>query len=218
MMVEIWPVIHALDLNQVLRCADVAATAKCPGVFLISMHGDDDSLDVFAPHVADLFPSLKLGVNYLGLSAPDALIRSQFRNYAATWTDHQEFTRGKLSDDARGIINVIRPGHLLFAAVAFKGQAPDPLFPDSARLAAHFGLIPTTSGIGTGVAPDLEKLHLLRRTLHPADPLAVASGITPENISLFAPHLTHVLVATGISKSFHEFDAEKLARLMRSAA
>jgi predicted TIM-barrel enzyme len=115
-------------------------------------------------------------------------------------------------------VSDIRPGHLFFAAVAFKGQAPDPFPADSAALAAYHGLIPTTSGTGTGVAPDVEKIRRIRARLQLSDRLAVASGITPENIGQFAPHLTHVLVATGISSSFHEFDAAKLGLLMRNAA
>lgn len=217
-MVEVWPVIHTNNMDQVLRCAEIAAKTGCAGTLLISMHGDDGSLDRFAPRVAAEFPSLKIGVNYLTLTAPYALIRSQRFGYDATWTDRQEFSRGELSRDARAVLDVIRPGHRFFAAVAFKGQIPDPSPGDSAAIAARHGLIPTTSGPGTGIAPEVEKVRRMRAQMHPSDPLAVASGITPENVSEFASHLTHILVATGISSSFHEFDPEKLARLVGSVA
>lgn len=216
-MIQIWPVIHTRDAEQTLRCAGIAAAARCPGVFLISMHGDDDSLDRLAPRVIAEHPTLKVGVNYLTHSAPQALFRSQRNGYDATWTDRQEFTRGEMSPDARSVKAMLRRGHLFFVAVAFKGQAPDPFPADSAKLAAFCGMIPTTSGVGTGIAPEVEKIERIRRGLKPADPLAVASGITPDNISLFAPHLSHVLVATGISSSFHEFDAAKISSLMRNA-
>jgi hypothetical protein len=62
-MVEIWPVIHTRDLDQVLRCAETAVEKCCAGVVLISMHGDDHSLDAFAPQVIARFPSLKVGAS-----------------------------------------------------------------------------------------------------------------------------------------------------------
>jgi predicted TIM-barrel enzyme len=40
-------------------------------------------------------------------------------------------------------------------------------------------------------------------------PLAIASGITPENIEKYLPYVDYFLVATGISKTFDEFDPEK---------
>jgi hypothetical protein len=90
-MVEIWPVIHASDMDQVLRCAGIAAAAGCAGTLLISMHGDDGSLDRFAPRVAAEFPSLKIGVNYLTLTAPYRnpghwdIYAKQCPSYASAW-------------------------------------------------------------------------------------------------------------------------------------
>jgi predicted TIM-barrel enzyme len=46
-------------------------------------------------------------------------------------------------------------------------------------------------------------------------PLAIASGIAPENIRRYLPHADAFLVATGISRSFTELDPEKLETLMR---
>jgi len=50
-------------------------------------------------------------------------------------------------------------------------------------------------------------------------PLAVASGITPENVSRHLPFADCFLVATGISRSFIELDpsrARKLVERVRS--
>ena len=217
-MTEVWPVIHACDLEQVLRCAGIAALHQCPGVFLISMHGDDASLDHYAPIVMKAYPTLQVGVNYLRLPAVPALARSQNRGYAATWTDRQLFTDGNLSDQGLEAIRLMIPGHKFFAAVSFKGQPFDKFPVYSAELAAGFGVIPTTSGSATGVAPGVDKVRRMRAGIISKYPLAlaVASGIDPENVSMFAPHVSHILVATGISKSFHEFDSDKLQRLMEN--
>ncbi len=45
-------------------------------------------------------------------------------------------------------------------------------------------------------------------------PLAIASGVTPENVSDYLDIADCFLVATGISRNFSELDAEKLRRLL----
>lgn len=43
--------------------------------------------------------------------------------------------------------------------------------------------------------------------------LAVASGVTPENVQDYLPYVDDFLVATGISKNFHTLDPEKAREL-----
>jgi hypothetical protein len=179
------------------------------------MHGDDRALDPIGAAIRRQCPALRIGVNYLTLPASQALSRAQFHDFDATWTDRQEFSDGRPSPEACDVLVGRNPDHLFFAAVAFKGQPDDPDPPASARLAARCGLIPTTSGPATGRAPDVAKMRAIRETMRDDDPLAIASGITPENVGEFAPFVTHILVATGISSSFYEFDGDKLARLTK---
>lgn len=216
-MLEVWPVIHIGPAWAAIANARMAQVNGCAGVMLISMKDADDDIDRLAEMIRDRVPGLKIGANYLSMMAPEALMRSQMQGHDATWTDRQEFTRGEYSREARDIMAIRRDGHLFFAAVAFKGQPPDPFPGASARLAAFSSLIPTTSGERTGVAPPVEKLRRIRQELEPADPLALASGATPENIGDMAPFLTHVLVSTGISGKPYEFDQSKLAALIRNA-
>ena len=44
-------------------------------------------------------------------------------------------------------------------------------------------------------------------------PLAIASGITPENVLEYVAYVDYFLVATGISRDFHHLDPEKMAAL-----
>lgn len=213
-MIEVWPVIHVQHREQALECAGIADFCKCAGVMIISMSGEDEKLDPIGDAIRETFPNLKLGVNYLTMAAPYALLRSQRNGYDATWTDQQMFSAGSMNGDARAILLVKKEGHKLFAAVAFKGQSVDPFPGDSAQVAALNGMIPTTSGTGTGYAPAFDKITSIRRHLHPSEPLAIASGISPDNIAEFLPFVSHVLVATGISKDFHHFDEAKLRLLM----
>ena len=73
----------------------------------------------------------------------------------------------------------------------------------------------TTSGVATGKAADLEKITTFRRAC--ADhPLAVASGITPDNISDYAPLLDAILIATGINEDddFYNINLQRLQTVL----
>jgi len=72
------------------------------------------------------------------------------------------------------------------------------------------GFIPTTSGSATGKAPQLAKI--ISMSQHGV--LAVASGMTPDNVSDYAPYLSHILVSTGISLDEYRIDPDKLKRLI----
>jgi hypothetical protein len=195
------------------------------GVFLISMDGNDDALDPAAAVIRSTWPKMRVGVNYLTEHPIVGINRAFDAKYDAFWIDTQMFTRGELGPIARGL-QASLCGRFrnfpMFAAVAFKGQPPDPFPGDSAGLAAHYGLIPTTSGPATGQAPDVEKVRRIRAGIdgtwgRARWPLAIASGVTPENARSFVDAgATHLLVATGISKSFHEFDPAKLEALMKA--
>lgn len=219
-MPEVWPVIHIIDRERAIRNAAIAQHAGCAGVFLISHFGDDDQVDAIAPHIREKMPKLQIGVNYLTLTPSRAVKRSIHHGYQATWADDSGITSAGLGSQPRPVYESLYRGHTrehrYFASVAFKGQPSynDPNPGMAARRAIELGFVPTTSGAGTGIAPQVEKLASMRAQLEPFDMLAVASGITPGNVAGFLPYVTHILVASGISSNFHDFDQDKLARLM----
>lgn len=212
----VWPVIHLDTIELALSNAAIAAAHGCAGVFLISMDGRDHLIKEAAEAIRAEHPQLALGANFLTLRADAALARSLAARFAATWTDKPGVRSDGISGMAGGLRAVLdaHPGHFFFASVAFKYQPVDLDPPTAARLAADLGMIPTTSGAATGQAPPAAKLAAMRAVV---PQLALASGATPENIDALAPHLTHLLVSTGISKSFHAFDDAKLGRLMSRA-
>lgn len=215
-MAEVWPVIHIIDRDRALRNAGIAWSCGCPGVFLISHFGDDDQVDAIAPHIREAFPGLQIGANYLNIKPLQAVQRSMQNFYQATWADDSGITSEGVGRSALLVREAIRRGHRYFASVAFKGQHSynDPNPGQAACEAIALGFIPTTSGAGTGIAPQVEKLAGMRAQLETFDMLAVASGITPGNVIGFLPYVTHILVASGISSNFHDFDQDKLMRLM----
>lgn len=219
-MTHLWPVIHVDTLE--LACVNAAMAARCGvkgvfliGVFLIHMQGQDEVLDPIAEHLRALHPSLLLGVNYLSLSANEALRRAISMGYDASWSDKPGVRSDGVSPHTQEMARLLteHPQHQFFASVAFKYQKEDPDPGEAAKRAWALGMIPTTSGVATGSAPELGKLDAIRRTIGPEAPLALASGVDNQNIDLLSPYLSDVLVSTGISADFHTFDEALLHSL-----
>ncbi|KVP75223.1 hypothetical protein WJ96_05555 [Burkholderia ubonensis] len=213
---KVIPVIHYQDDEQAMRNAERAFDAGCAGVFLIHMEGQNQLLAPVARLIKSRWPDMLVGINYLGRDPAAAVAANITDGLDMTWTDvqltHSDVAPWEGAMRVREAL-VRHPEHLVFAGVAFKHQRYEPQ-PEMAALTARvFGLIPTTSGSATGVAAEVGKVAQMRAALGDAPQLAIASGITPENAHEFAPHLSHILVATGVSSSFHDFDFEKLYRL-----
>jgi predicted TIM-barrel enzyme len=212
MQTKVLPVIHYESDEQAVRNAQIAVDAGCAGVFLIHMDGDNDVLSPIARDIKARWPQLLVGVNYLGRDTAYALNKNIADGLDMTWTDtqltHTQSSAVAAVEEASAIL-ALNPSHVLFTGVAFKHQRKEP-YPDrAAQRAIQYGLVPTTSGPATGKAAEVSKIAALRQAIGDG-PLAIASGITPENVREFAPYLSHVLVATGVSESFYEFDFEKL--------
>lgn len=214
MPIEIHPVIHYRSLLACMHNVELVAKANCSGVMLIQMDGNDEILDEAVGPIKANFPQLKVGVNRLGTGHLEGLLHNLELGCDATWVDNGHVTsEGPLSlaEVTRDILKK-HPGHRFYAGVAFKYQMHEKDPPAAALNALGLGFIPTTSGSGTGSAPSLQKITAMAAVL-PHHTLAVASGIDPENIAEYLPFLGHILVSTGISKSFSEFD-ERLLNLL----
>ncbi len=222
-MTTIIPVIHYVDAGQAMRNAERAVEAGCQSVALIDMTGRDRNGPIFAAAaIRHRWPELEVGINHLGHMDVVTAIHSNIgAGVGFTWTDeqltHSRDTQGLAAHDAVRAMEA-GPPHRLFSAVAFKYQAyePDPVL--AARRALACGFIPTTSGAGTGVPADPGLVDRIRAGIAPDDPLAIASGVTPENAYLYLPYVTHVLVSSGVSSSFTELDAALLRALVEAAA
>lgn len=212
-MAKVFPVIHHLDRQTTIEQARLAHAVDADGVFLISHNGKNGELGGTALRIKDEFPGWKVGVNYLGWNGLQALRVAAEHGADMLWIDAPGITGAGLTEDGVRLANDYgdmlwkgRPE--LFGSVAFKYQPHEP-HPASAAMMAHVqGYIPTTSGNATGVAPDLEKIKLMKAGV---PRLAIASGMTVENVAAFVPYLTHILVATGVSEDEHHFDFEKLS-------
>ena len=102
---------------------------------------------------------------------------------------------------------------LYFGGTCFKYQRQVDDVKTAANVATHFMDVVTTSGPGTGLAATPEKVTLMKEGCGEA-PLAIASGVTPENVAGFLPFVDCIIVATGISQNFNNLSVAKTKKLM----
>jgi len=70
----------------------------------------------------------------------------------------------------------------------------------------------TTSGVKTGAAPSLYKIQQISQVA--TKPIAIASGISIDNVKQFKPYVRDFLVGTSIG--YHNLILEKMYRIERS--
>ncbi len=220
------PVIHVLDRDQALANIDIALNAGCPGVFLIN---HDFPMAPFLPILRQIRaarPRAWLGVNFLDqpgdLAFPVlAELARAGVEFQAYWADDARIDETARDQAEAARIARIRADSgwqgLYFGGVAFKKQRPVPpeMHATAARIAARYMDVVTTSGIATGQEADLSKIQTFRSALGTA-PLALASGITPDNAPRYRAAVNCFLVAIGINLpgDFYNIDPARLAKLL----
>ena len=222
------PVIHVRDAAQAGRNAGVAIESGAQGVFLINHDFAHEELVPILGEVRARFPSLWLGVNFLAVTGRDAFpvlgrLQAEGVEVDAYWADDARIDERVATDEqseAREIAAAREASGwtgLYFGGTAFKKQRPVATadHETAARVATGWMDAVTTSGVATGKAADRAKIAAFRRGCGDA-PLALASGVTPENAAGYAPDVDAMLVATGINRAgdFYEIDPERLRRLL----
>jgi hypothetical protein len=220
----VFPVIHVEDYGQVVHNLEVARTCAVDGVFLIRHHVHtghwlEDPLVKLIHKLQDekWNNELWLGANFLGLTHRAAFKQAYNLDLPGVWTDNTEALNPDASPMWAIETNYGRPFPLSFGGVAFKHQAKRGDDGAEARDAAQRRLtdVITTSGPKTGEAAQLEKLALFRKAIANC-PLAVASGVTPENAATQLQYVDAILVATGINQNDDSelIDRQKLQQLV----
>lgn len=208
----ILPVVHVQDRLQAITQSSLAKSAGADGVFLIGHSMQAKDLMACATAVRETLPGFWLGINFLDLTPKHAF---EFLDRAARegtiinglWTD----TASRETDALRAC----SPDLAYFGGTAFKYQRQPEDLEAAAREASLCMDFVTTSGPGTGLAVSLSKMQAMKQGVGSRS-LAIASGITPENVVDYLPYADAYLVATGISRNFREFDEAKLNRLVEN--
>ncbi|MFA5853869.1 MAG: hypothetical protein WC866_02155 [Patescibacteria group bacterium] len=210
-------VVHVENEAQTLRNVAHARDNGAHGVFLINHN--IDVLGLLAVYRRARIAHLDwwLGVNALDL-APMETLRHVPSDVSGLW-----FDRGGIdlsSDDPTREARAIVRAHdrnsswrgVHFGGVAFKyqPQAGDPAL--EACMAVPYMDVLTTSGEATGQPPSIAKIEAMRGAIGDK-PLAIASGMTPENVDVYLDYVDCVLVATGVSFSHTELDPVRVRAL-----
>lgn len=209
-------VVHVEDEAQALRNVSIARNYGAHGVFLINHSINYHELYRIYRCVRRAHPTYWIGLNPLDLD-PAAALAITPDDVSGLWFDHGGVDVN--SDDpacvARELQNLRDASSwrgVYFGGVAFKyqPQGGDPA--TEARLAAPHMDVVTTSGNATKSPPSIAKIASMRAAIG-QKPLAIASGMTPENVGVFLDYADCVLVATGVSFSHTEFNPERLRAL-----
>lgn len=198
------PVIHVVDALQMQRNLRIVFENGGDGAFLIGHSMDTNAFLQHYQVARTNWPERWIGVNCLGVPVRDVFrkLRSQA---SGIWTDnaeivaHEEQYAAERIDRARGL-SIGCQTCLYFGGVAFKGQ---PLVPaqnlaTEAKAATRHMDVLTTSGKGTGIAAEREKLVAIREAAGDF-PIGLASGVTPDNVRDYAGLVDAFLVASSFT-------------------
>lgn len=220
------PVVHPLGWDEALTAVRVAADAGVHGVFLIDQGMTTDEVLELVLAVRGQFPRLWVGVNLLSCTPVEALELALARcgRIDGLWTDNagiDETTTTQLR--AQELVDARRAHNwngLLFGGVAFKYQreVPHEQLGRAAAAAKPYMDVICTSGPGTGKEADITKVTAMSAALGPDGALALASGVTSENVSSYLPYVSAYLVGTGIEAEFGVLDPAEVRALHTAIA
>lgn len=215
------PVIHVENLRQALKNAEIANKAGADGVFLISMIGmwGEDLLDIQRA-VKNEFPIWWVGVNLLG-EYPANIFSKLDKCVSGLWVDNARIDeRMEHQTEAESISSARENSKwdgLYFGGVAFKYQRQVSDLALAAKIATRNMDVITTSGPGTGQAADFDKIATMKASVGDF-PVAVASGVTPENVSTYRNVADCYLVATSLlTPGTEDFDYFRVYDLVQNA-
>lgn len=220
------PVIHVLETRRTLANIDVLVGEGAPGCFLIN---HDFDVETFLPIVREVRaarPDLWLGLNFLAVTGLEAFPRlaglaAEGCPIEAYWADDARIDERVEAQAEAEAIAAARDGWdgMYFGGTAFKKQRPVPPegYARAAELACDWMDVVCTSGQATGVEAEDTKIATFRKAIGDT-PLALASGITPENAHRYAT-VDAFMVATGINYNgnFYDIDPARLRRLLSVA-
>jgi hypothetical protein len=197
------PVIHPVSRQTALSSIKTAVQSGADGIFLINQGMSSTQVLEFIPEVHYLYRDLWVGVNFLGTKPEEVIGLIDNLPVGGIWSDNaginEQSDRQPAGERFRQARHEAGWKGLYFGGVAFKyqRQVPDSLLPDAARHATPWMDVITSSGPGTGYAASVEKAKALRAGAG-RHPVALASGVSPENVIGFLPFVDAYLVASEI--------------------
>jgi uncharacterized protein len=186
------PVIHPVSREAALDSIQTAIASQADGIFLINQGMSTSELLDFIPEVHLRHESLWIGINLLGSNPEQVVGLVADLPVRGIWSDNAGIDERSAAQPAGERFRQARQNAgwdgLYFGGVAFKYQrnVPEALLPRAAKNACPWMDVITSSGPGTGYAASVEKAKALRSGAG-THPLALASGVSPENVAGFLP-------------------------------
>jgi hypothetical protein len=202
------PVIHPVSKETVLASIQTAVDCEADGIFLINQGMSTSELLAFIPEIHRRYDTLWIGINLLGSNPEDVIGLITGLPVGGIWSDDASIDERSAAQPAGERFRQVRQNNgwdgLYFGGVAFKYQrkVPDALLPTAAKHACPWMDVITSSGPGTGYAASVEKAKALRSGAG-THPLALASGVSPENVAGFLPYVDAYLVASEIETAIY---------------
>jgi len=219
------PVVHPIGREEALAAVRVAHDVGVPGVFLIDQGMSESDVLALVREVRDRYPTLWIGLNLLSRTPADALaVALDTCGFIdGIWSDNagideRRWEQGPLAEALVAARRARSWNGLYFGGVAFKYQREVEAenLGRAAVLSAPYMDVLCTSGPGTGHAADVQKVRDLRVGLGDRHAMALASGITPENVQIYVPYVQAFLVGTGIERQLGVLDPAKIEALLRA--
>lgn len=218
-------VVHVHDKKQAIENVAIAMRGGLHGVFLINHDMSSAELLTIFRRVRDQYPHTWIGINTQDLRPAEAfehigVLKQQGCRVDGLWTDNPEIdgvNPGFANQDhIRKIQEKIEWDGLYFGGVAFKYQEPPSDLASAVRTSRHYLDVITTSGAGTGKAIDEEKIRNFRENAE-NHPIAIASGVSADNIKTLARYADVFLTASSLNKEgdFYNFDPTKVEEMGR---
>lgn len=216
------PVVHPIGHAEALASVELAHAAGVKGLFLIDQGMDEEDLLELVRDIWRRHPALWVGVNLLGRSPSEALgiALDACGRIDGIWSDNAFVDERDTEQSAAAEFVEARRARgwsgLYFGGVAFKYQrkvARADLGHVTALATSYVDVV-CTSGPGTGQAADVDKLVAMRNAVGADAAVALASGVTAENVASYFPYVDAYLVGTGIEASFGVLDASRLTALV----
>lgn len=227
MSVEIFPVVHVNEVSQALNQSEIAYDAGADGVYLIDHRNQDTDLLLQSFNaVADKDRYRFIGLNFLQLeSAENAFwfVDSQFQSGDiirlpdAIWADDAiplKHELLKLRQHNQELSKILYLGGVAFKYTNTYTGDPEESIVQAKNLVSYVDVV-TTSGKGTGMPPSIEKIRAMKQAIGDKK-LAVASGISSENIHEYTGLFDQLLVSSSIEIEPYSgiFDQRKLKVLV----
>jgi hypothetical protein len=215
-MSKIIPVIHTVNLEQVQYNVNLCQANGINDVFIISHKVRDwkkavYDFQTYLNWIRTTYPEMKVGVNFLQLDTLPAVLESNTLGFDYLWADTSYLQSKSTLHIAEKIAEIKQTTY--FGCVAFKYQKPEEDLEWSCSKAKELMDIVVTSGDGTSYAPAIEKIKTIKSFIGDK-PLAIASGITPENKSMYQDLVDCFMVASSITDKYENIIESRLKDLI----